>query len=323
MDFFNKAPTQVDPSYEEFKALYSKWYSLKGKNDPVSFVNLGKQMLKMLEEVDYKSYNAQIIAECSKGSNGLIHPVFNGINSKHNVLNSIVLDIINELEPESKKVEVVNAFTEMVNKIPFVDIYTYNSELERNKVSDMPEAKFANVTRSFNRNALPAYVSVDLETTGLAGGKDRIVQISAARVEDTYITDIFATYINPGRDIPEEASEINGITDEMVKDAPTLAQISDSFLEYVGKLPIIGYNTMFDLKFLFCNGLDFLSQRRKLFDVMDIAKKVFKAENIYTPSFSLVDVAGAMGVYFPAHNAIMDCIATHFVFQKLLDVYLE
>ncbi len=70
---------------------------------------------------------------------------------------------------------------------------------------------------------VPDYVVFDLETTGIRVGSDDIIEISAIKVKGGQVTDTFSTLVNPGRPIPYCATAVNGITDEMVAEAPDIA----------------------------------------------------------------------------------------------------
>ena len=62
----------------------------------------------------------------------------------------------------------------------------------------------------------------DLETTGINQERDEIIEISAVKVRNHEIVEEFSTMVNPGRHIPAGATAVNGINDEMVKDAPDI-----------------------------------------------------------------------------------------------------
>ncbi|MDE7249653.1 MAG: 3'-5' exonuclease, partial [Lachnospiraceae bacterium] len=78
------------------------------------------------------------------------------------------------------------------------------------------------------------YVVFDLETTGISCRIDRVVEISAIKVENGQITGEFTSLVNPGCPIPYAASQVNGITDEMVKDAPVFDKVLAEFLDFTG-----------------------------------------------------------------------------------------
>jgi len=97
---------------------------------------------------------------------------------------------------------------------------------------------------------VPDYVMFDLETTGTSYISDSIIEISAVKVVQAQVTDTFSTLVNPQRAIPYHATQIHGITDEMVADAPLLADALPDFLEFAGDFTWVGHNVMFDYSFV-------------------------------------------------------------------------
>lgn len=98
---------------------------------------------------------------------------------------------------------------------------------------------------------VPDYVVFDLETTGISPARDRVVEISAVKVRGGKVVDSFTTLVNPGMHISEGASRVNGITDEMVADAPDFSVALADFLRFAGGDVLVGHNIVrFDLKFL-------------------------------------------------------------------------
>jgi DNA polymerase III, epsilon subunit and related 3''-5'' exonucleases len=94
-------------------------------------------------------------------------------------------------------------------------------------------------------------VFFDLETTGVSVGTDRIVQIAIEKLFPDGSTESKSMLINPGMPIPKEASDIHGITDDMVKDAPTFARIAKSLKEKFDGSDIAGFNSdEFDIPLL-------------------------------------------------------------------------
>lgn len=90
----------------------------------------------------------------------------------------------------------------------------------------------------------------DLETTGLKPSTEEITEIAAVLVRDGQIIDSFQTYVNPHKPIPAEITELTGISDETVRDAPDLADAMPRFLEFAGERPLIAHNAGFDMSFL-------------------------------------------------------------------------
>lgn len=93
------------------------------------------------------------------------------------------------------------------------------------------------------------YVSIDLETTGLNPKRDRIIEIGAIRVEQGQIVEEFSTFVDPGRKLEERITELTGIRDEDLTDAPQLDEVFPKLLEFMGELPLLGHSILFDYSF--------------------------------------------------------------------------
>ena len=78
------------------------------------------------------------------------------------------------------------------------------------------------------------YVIVDLETTGLRPADDRIIEVGAIRVMEGEEVQVYNRLVYPGRPIPPVITEIVGITDDMVADAPQEREVMEEFLEFAG-----------------------------------------------------------------------------------------
>ncbi len=96
------------------------------------------------------------------------------------------------------------------------------------------------------------FTAIDIETTGLGPEKARIIEIGAVKYVDGVQTEVFSTLINPQTaGIPERITELTGITDDMVKDAPCEAEAMRSLLRFLeGEEVLLGHNIPFDFSFL-------------------------------------------------------------------------
>lgn len=115
------------------------------------------------------------------------------------------------------------------------------------------ERQYSNQPRGRRRaEYLTDYVVFDLETTGLSPFADKIIELSGLKVKAGKVTETFSTLVNPGCRIPYSATAINGITDAMVKDAPSIDQALEKFLEFIGDFVLVGHNIhTFDMKFIY------------------------------------------------------------------------
>ena len=173
------------------------------------------------------------------------------------------------------------------------------------------------ITRSPSVISCPhssSYVIVDTETTGLSPTRDKIIQLSAIKYDTAgRPIDFYNTYLNPGCHIPDNVSQINGITDNMVANAPSSDQVRNDFIAFIGDSLIVGYNTKFDLNFL---NNTFTSSFKKLVyvDVLSIARKTLSM-----PNYKLETVASHMG-FRPAssfHDSFTDCEAVAFILHHI------
>ncbi|MBC92945.1 MAG: DNA polymerase III subunit epsilon [Rhodospirillaceae bacterium] len=95
-------------------------------------------------------------------------------------------------------------------------------------------------------------IILDTETTGLnASSGDRIVEIGCIELLNQVPTgNFFHTYVNPERDMPEEAFAIHGLSTEFLLDKPKFKNIVDEFLEFIADAPLVIHNAEFDLRFI-------------------------------------------------------------------------
>jgi DNA polymerase-3 subunit epsilon len=160
----------------------------------------------------------------------------------------------------------------------------------------------------------------DLETTGLQITKDRIVQIAILKVFPDGTTEEFSRLVNPEMVIAEESTAIHGVSNEMVKNEPTFANLAPEILSFIGDADLAGYNSnKFDIPVLseelLRTGNDFDLSNRRFVDVQNIFHKMEQRT-----------LAAAYQFYCGktienAHNAIYDTLATYEVLLAQLEKY--
>lgn len=158
------------------------------------------------------------------------------------------------------------------------------------------------------------YIVVDTETTGLDSSVNSIIEIAALKVENNVVIDSFHSYIHRDR-VPTEASRVNGITADMLSDAPKEADVIKAYHDFSGDLPLVGHNILFDLQFIrraIHNNMD-IPYSVTTFDTLEIARAALDS-----PSKRLGDVADHLGIEHPAdHSALGDAKTTFAVFLAL------
>lgn len=121
------------------------------------------------------------------------------------------------------------------------------------------------------------FISFDLETTGFIAGVDRIIELGAVRYVDGQVDAVYATLVDPQIEIPEAASKVNGITNDMVKGKPTIEALLPSFAEFCGDDIIVAHNAPFDYQFLNADVIKYevAAPRGVILDTCAMARKVF------------------------------------------------
>lgn len=94
------------------------------------------------------------------------------------------------------------------------------------------------------------FVVFDLETTGAKCPPCRVTEIGAYRVRNGKIVDEFQTLVNPETPIPPFITQLTGISDAMVRNAPKFRVIAADFLDFIGDAVLVAHNAHFDMRFL-------------------------------------------------------------------------
>jgi len=163
------------------------------------------------------------------------------------------------------------------------------------------------------------FIAFDLETTGTLPGVDQIVEIGAVTFNEEGVPEtIFATLINPGIPMPEAASRVNGITDDMLVGKPSITDVLDAFAEYCGDTPLVAHNAAFDAQFLIADIKKYETSAPGgvILDTLPIAKKVYPGLANYKLG-TLVQHLGIQSTNF--HRAEEDAAYCGQVFYKMLE----
>ena len=176
-------------------------------------------------------------------------------------------------------------------------------------------AKILNPVASVQKNV--SYVVFDLETTGLSPFKDEIIEIGAVKVDkEGKIVDTFSTLVKPAQPVSEFVQNLTGISNEMLKDAPSIYTALPKFVVFVGDEIVVGHNVTFDIAFV--------QQKAKIYqdikflnpyiDTVTLTRKVYPG----LKSYKLQDLIKEFNLKtYAAHRALADVVATQQLYELL------
>jgi DNA polymerase-3 subunit epsilon len=159
------------------------------------------------------------------------------------------------------------------------------------------------------------YAIIDIETTGLRAGAEKITEIAIILHNGKQIIEEFSSLVNPERKIPYFITSLTGINDKMVSDAPKFYEIARNIIELTENTTIVGHNVNFDYSFLKAEfkslGYDY---QRKTLDTIRLSRKLIPGQ----ASYSLGKLCSALGItHTDRHRAAGDALATTRLFEMI------
>ena len=162
------------------------------------------------------------------------------------------------------------------------------------------------------------FVVFDLETTGFSNKNDKITEIGAVKVENFKIVDRFSQLINPQKDISYKVQELTGITNDLIKDKPTIEEILPKFVEFIGDSVLVAHNANFDMGFMQqkCREQN-IEFKNTSVDTLTLARTLLP----HMKRFRLNLIAKELGIpLLNHHRAVDDAEATAHIFIKFLEM---
>lgn len=166
------------------------------------------------------------------------------------------------------------------------------------------------------------YVMIDTETTGYSSKYDSMLEIGAVRVKNGSIVDEFHSFVAYDVAVPAFITELTGITNEMLENAPSEYEAAMKVKDFIGESIIVGYNTQFDIAFID----EALSEKygitleNKYVDGLRFARKLFPEMEHHR----LKDMANLFGIEREKeHRATHDCYTTIKVFEEMRKTAIE
>jgi len=165
-------------------------------------------------------------------------------------------------------------------------------------------------------------IVLDTETTGLDYTREKIIEFAAVRLENGKIKAEYQTLINPEQHIRKSSMAIHGISEDMVKDAPTEAEVLPEILEFIGDHPIVAHNAIFDFSFLNQASLRVLGKEftNERIDTQQMFKEVYPE----LESHGLEALTRKFNVEFTKHHrAMADTMGLALGYPDLKKLYLQ
>lgn len=164
---------------------------------------------------------------------------------------------------------------------------------------------------------------IDLEMTGLNARTEKIIEIGAAKIRGGKVTETYTKLLNPGRRLDEKTIQITGITENMLTECPTFAQVKDDFSEFIGEDVLLGHNVIFDYSFLKKAVINESPKgerfERKGIDTLKIARRFLPGDQ----KKQLTALCEYYGIEYKAHRALDDALATFRLYEILWETYYE
>lgn len=172
-----------------------------------------------------------------------------------------------------------------------------------------------------NQTLDDTYVVFDIETTGLSFKHDKITEIGAVKIKAGEVVDRFSALVNPETRIPPKIVELTGITDDMVRDKPTISKVLPEFMDFIGDAPVVAHNASFDTSFIKQNcrifNLDF---DNTIVDTLSLSRILVPKLKRY----KLNVLAKHFGIkLLNHHRAVDDAVATGSIFIELISLLKE
>jgi DNA polymerase-3 subunit epsilon len=163
---------------------------------------------------------------------------------------------------------------------------------------------------------IPLYAIIDLETTGGQPAQDRITEVAIFIHDGQNIVDKYHTLVNPQRPIPYFISNLTGITDEMVRDAPKFHEVAKEIVQFTEGKIFVAHNVRFDYSFIKKEFADLgYNYQRKTLCTVRLSRSLIPG----LPSYSLGKLCKSINIPLEMrHRAIGDAEATAKLFDKLI-----
>ena len=139
--------------------------------------------------------------------------------------------------------------------ISFIEVKAEGDAIRRNQLTRLHQLGNAGILAQIGRvefrfDPEQDYVVDDIETTGGWANGDRITEIGAVRIRNHEVVEEWHSLVNPQRSVPWKITQLTGITNDMVRNAPLFAEVADSFMKFMRDGIFVAHNVNFDYGFI-------------------------------------------------------------------------
>ena len=162
------------------------------------------------------------------------------------------------------------------------------------------------------------YVALDVETTGLSARNEKIIEIGLVRVRNGVEVECYSTLIHPGREVSAHITQLTGITNKMLSTAPSIEDVLEDVLAFIGNDVIVGHNVNFDIGFMQAACMEVLNVgfTNDFADTMRFSRRYFQE----LPNHRLGTLVCSFCVeQDQAHRALADAQATSRCYRFMCD----
>lgn len=163
------------------------------------------------------------------------------------------------------------------------------------------------------------YTVIDTETTGLSPSWDEIIELAAIKYRNGKPTESFHSLIKPDMPINEFITMLTGISNEMVKESPSIGDVIGEYLSFIGDDIVVGHNVGFDINFIYDASMDHTGMpfTNDYINTVRFANKLLPDLQRKT----LGAVCQHLGISPDgAHRALKDCELTNMIFQRMISM---
>ncbi|SHJ63610.1 exonuclease, DNA polymerase III, epsilon subunit family [Clostridium amylolyticum] len=284
--------------------------------------NLTFSLVAITAFVFYLLYNSK--AKKIKGEIALSNEVSN-ISSSNQINTNIVIENVKNDKKESSETLYIKSFEDVKN-------YDLGKQLDNSFIKNITRNKeviYENFMKYPNTTKRPSnFVVFDFETTGLNEENNEIIQVGAIKFDLEKPIETFITYVKPNKKITQKITSINGITNEMVEDAPSIQEVLPRFLDFIGEEVLIAHNCTFDMKFLLHNlyKYGYKKPKNKAIDTLQMARSKIKEYDFVTEkdvkleSYKLEELKWRFNLdELKSHEALSDCKVCAYIYLEIIN----